>query len=142
MSPTQSVKFIASDTALELVKHAGAHAASLGEQVAIAVVDCYGHTVACVRMDGAHPDLLQFASDKAYTSGTQGRTTKDFYNRMTQSPDDALGLGNRARLTVWEGGVPIRSGGALIGGIGVSGAAGHVDAACCEAALRAVGLAH
>jgi glc operon protein GlcG len=140
MSHIQILQFIGHGTALALVGHALAHAEKNGWQVAVAVVDGYGNTVASARMDGAHPALSDFAADKAYTSGTQGRTTKDFYARMSQSPDDALGLANRARLTVWEGGVPIRLDGHLIGGIGVSGAKGHEDVACAEAALLAAGL--
>jgi len=35
---------------------------------------------------------------------------------------------------------PIRAGGALAGGLGVSGAASAVDRACAEAGLRAAGL--
>jgi glc operon protein GlcG len=141
MTHVQKLEFIGHNTALSLVGHAIDHAAKNGWQVAVAVTDSHGNTVAGARMDGAHPALSEFAADKAYTSGTQGRTTKDFYARMSQSPDDALGLANRSRLTVWEGGLPIRLGGALIGGIGVSGAKGHEDVACARAALMAVGLA-
>jgi uncharacterized protein GlcG (DUF336 family) len=44
------------------------------------------------------------------------------------------------RLVVFAGGLPIRADGALIGGVGVSGAASAVDRACAQAGLTAAGL--
>ena len=50
-----------------------------------------------------------------------------------------LGFSARPRLVVFGGGLPIRAGGALIGGIGVSGASEAQDEECARAALDAIG---
>ena len=50
-----------------------------------------------------------------------------------------LGFSAQPRLIIFGGGLPIRSGGALIGGIGVSGASEEQDGICAHAGLRAIG---
>ncbi len=80
------------------------------------------------------PAILEFATDKAYTA-TLGKSSMAFSERMGSSPSLTMGLANRPRLCAWEGGEPIHEAGHLIGAIGVSGAAGHEDRACAEAAL-------
>ncbi len=140
MSHARQVSVISYESAAGLVAHAVAHARANGWEVAVVVVDPFGHTVASGRMDGVPVPIMDYASDKAFTAATQGKTTRAFFERMSRSPDDAMGLANRDRLCVWEGGVPVRADGKVIGGIGVSGAAGKDDVACAEQALAAVGL--
>ena len=122
-----------------MVADAIAHAAANGWSVAVAVVDPSGHVIASGRMDGAPPPILEFAGDKAYTA-TLGKTSLAFGERMAELKSLELGLGTRRRLLAWEGGVPVRENGVLIGAIGVSGASGHEDAACATAAIAAAGL--
>ena len=83
---------------------------------------------------------LEFALDKAYTAATMRKGTEAFFERMTSSPSLTLGFQNRARLMVWGGGLPIVHEGAVVGGIGVSGAQDFEDVACAKAALAAQGL--
>lgn len=117
------------------VEHAKAH----GWTVAVAIVDPSGGLVAAGRMDGVVPATFNIAWDKAVTT-TMGRSTKAFGARMVSEPEMALGAANRPNTCAWEGGLPIFSAGVLVGGIGVSGASGHEDAACALAAIKAVGL--
>ena len=86
-----------------------------------------------------HPQLVEFALDKAYTSGTLRKSSKDFGERMASSTTLTLGLGSRDRFLAWGGGVPILEGANCIGGLGVSGAQEHEDIACAEAAIIATG---
>jgi glc operon protein GlcG len=125
--------------AARMVAHAVAHAEANGWQVAVAVVDPSGHVLAAGRMDGAPPPILEFATDKAFTA-ILGKTSLAFGERMAEQKSLELGLGTRRRLLAWEGGVPIREDGELIGAIGVSGASGPEDAACARAAIEAEGL--
>ncbi len=127
------------EAAAALVAHAVAHARANGWRVAVAVVDPSGHVLASGRMDGAPPPILDFATDKAFTA-TLGKTSLAFGERMAQLKSLELGLATRPRLLVWEGGLPERESGLLVGAIGVSGASGHEDAACARAALAALGL--
>jgi uncharacterized protein GlcG (DUF336 family) len=134
-----SRRILAYETAARMVATATAHAAENGWRIAVAVVDPFGHVIASGHMDGAAPPILEFATDKAYTA-ILGRTSLAFGERMAQLKSLELGLGTRDRLLVWEGGIPVRKDGELIGAIGVSGASGHEDAACARAAIEAEGL--
>lgn len=126
--------------ALQLVHHVLDHAASRGWSVAVVVADPGGEVLASARMDGVAPATLGFATDKAFTAATMRRSTRDFFTRMNGTDELRVGLANRPRLITWQGGLPICHEKAVIGGIGVSGAQGHEDAECAEAALRSLGL--
>lgn len=131
---------IAFDAANDLIAAAIAHARANGWCIAAVVLDPGGAVVASARMDGVAPPILDIATDKAFTA-TLGKSTRAFFERMSSSPDLTLGLQTRSRLCAWEGGLPIRSGAALVGAIDVSGAAGPEDVACAEAALSSMGFA-
>ena len=136
---TQDVSVVTYETARRLIEEVMAHAEANEWSVAAAVLDPWGAVVSSGRMDGVSPAILEIANDKAYTA-TMGKSTKAFYERISSAPELAMGLQNRRRFCAWEGGVPIRDGNGLIGALGVSGAAGHEDAACAEVALLALGL--
>ncbi|MEM8630392.1 MAG: heme-binding protein [Pseudomonadota bacterium] len=138
---SHGVQVISHDCAKRLIDRAMAHARQNAWHVAVVVLDPWGAVVASGRMDGVPPAILNIACDKAYTAAL-GKSTRAFYERMSSSPDLAMGLQNRDRLCAWEGGLPIRQGEVLIGAIGVSGAAGPEDVACAQAALEAQGLSH
>ncbi len=132
-----SVEVIRYETAAALVAAALRHATEKGWSVASAVVDPWGAIVASGRMDGVAAPILEFAADKAYTA-TLGKPTSTFAERMASSAGLTLGLQTRPRLCAWDGGVPIRWNGKMIGAMGVSGAAGPEDVECAEAALASL----
>ena len=134
------VPVITYEAACALISEVVNHAQANRWRVAVVVLDPWGSVVASGRMDGVSPVVMEIASDKAFTA-TLGKSTKAFYERMSSSTDLAMGLQTRPRLCTWEGGLPIRQDGVLVGAIGVSGAAGPEDVACAEAALAALGLA-
>lgn len=131
---------VASASAARLVEIAVAEAARNGWAVAAAVVDRAGAPLALIRMDDATPLIAEFALDKAYTAATLRRSTESYYERLAGSPSLALGFGNRPRLMVWGGGLPIVRDGQVLGGIGVSGALSSEDVACARVALEALGF--
>lgn len=106
-----------------------------------AVVDLGGRVVAALRMDGAQVPALDLAIDKAFTAVSFDFPT-EFWASSTRPDGSDWGLSTAlgGRFVVFAGGLPIRAGGALAGGLGVSGAASAVDRACAEAGLRAAGL--
>lgn len=112
-----------------------------GVAMGAAVVDLGGRLVAALRMDGAQLPALDLAIDKAYTAVSFGFPT-EFWATSTRPEGSDWGLSTTlgGRIVVFAGGLPIRAGGALAGGLGVSGAASAVDRACAEAGLRGAGL--
>lgn len=135
-----SVTHIDVKTSLNLIASVLECAASNHWNVAASVVDAAGATIASARMDGVPAQILTFADDKAFTASTMRRTTAAYFDRMDQSASLRLGLANRDRLLVWGGGLPIKFEGAVVGGIGVSGAQDFEDVACAQEALRKAGL--
>ncbi|HMN86431.1 MAG TPA: heme-binding protein [Bauldia sp.] len=131
--PVQTITLAAAERA---VAAALAHARAQGWRGAVA--DPSGGLVAFGRMDGTPLPVADIAIDKAYTAATLRRSTRAFGERMAGSPTLSLGLANRARVLAWEGGLPIEVDGTVVGGIGVSGAAGPEDEACAAAAIAAL----
>jgi len=115
---------------------AEAEAARNGWGVAIAIVDSGANLVMLHRLDNAQLSSVRIAEAKAKTAAEFRRPTKVF--------EDALaggGIGLRVLTfgaSAAEGGVPIVSGGAIVGAIGVSGVQSHQDAQVAQAGADAV----
>jgi uncharacterized protein GlcG (DUF336 family) len=138
-SVAQSV--ITAEAAAAAVAAAVAHADTLGVRVNAAVVDAGGTLAAFLRMPGAFLHSVDIAIDKAYTAASFGFPTAQWGAVFGSDELLRIGLSERPRLVVIGGGLPLREAGALIGGIGVSGASAEQDEACALAGLRAIGLA-
>ena len=116
-------------------------AASVGELLAVAVVDRGGNLVAELRMDGAQLGASSLALDKAYTSVAFGLPTGAWSDSSTPGSSDwGLSATLQGRAVVFPGGVPVYLDGHLIGGVGVSGAKSTVDEHCAETAVVGAGL--
>ena len=137
-------RVISADAAAAAVAAAVAHAGTLGVRINAAVVDGSGTLAAFLRMPGAFLHSVGIAIDKAYTAASFGFPTSQWPQILAGDEALRLGLPMRPRLVVFGGGLPIvessNDGGALIGGIGVSGASAEQDEACARAGLDAIGL--
>ncbi len=107
-----------------------------GYAVSAVVVDHGGNTVVSLRADNASVHTTENARRKAYTAMTFKMPTEEFVKLMETNPvrrqqttlPNVIGIG---------GGVPIKIGNEVIGGIGVSGSPG-VDEPCVMAGLNKV----
>jgi len=115
------------------------HAESLGLRINVGVTDAAGNLMAFLRMPGAFPQSIQIAIDKAYTAGGFGFPTAKWMAVFGEDEGMKLGFSAQPRLIVFGGGLPLRVGGELAGGIGVSGASAAQDAECALAGLSAIG---
>ncbi|MET0898447.1 MAG: heme-binding protein [Mycobacterium sp.] len=128
--------------ATSLLAGVAAHAESEGIRLAAAVVDRGGNVVASMRMDSAQLGAMSLALDKAVTAVSFGYPTRAWIASSAPGGSDwglAHTLGGRA--VVFPGGVPVFADGALVGGLGVSGAASDVDEKCAIQAVLSTGLA-
>jgi uncharacterized protein GlcG (DUF336 family) len=116
-----------------------AHAERIGVRINVAVADSGGNLAGFLRMPGAFLQSIDIAIDKAYTAAGFGFSTKDWMQLIGHDEGMKLGFSARPRLVVFGGGLPIRAGGVLIGGIGVSGTSEAQDEECARAALDAIG---
>ena len=100
---SRSAPAVSCESAARLVEAATSHARANGWSVAVAVVDPWGAVVASGRMDVVSPVVLEIATDKAYTAAL-GKSSKEFFERMSSTAELTLGLQTRPRLCAWEGG--------------------------------------
>ena len=113
-----------------------------GYRVSASVVDRAGVLRAMMRADGAGPHTVDSSRKKAYTAASLRRATSDLADMIAKQPAlQALREMNESILMV-GGGLPIEIAGEGVGAIGVGGAPGtHLDDACAEAGLDAIGAA-
>ena len=108
-----------------------------GYKVSVTIVDKGGNVAASIRGDGTGPHTMEFSRLKAYTARTRNQTSlqtmkllEDPANAFIRQIPGVVGVG---------GGVPIRAGNEVIGGVGVSGApGGEKDEVCANAGLAKV----
>ena len=127
---------INSDVAKKIAAGAVAESKKNGWRMAIAIVDNHGMLVYYERMDDTQTGSVQIALDKAKAAAMFRRPTKAFEDGIAKGRVALLGL---TGATPIEGGLPIMTGGKVIGGIGVSGANADQDAAAAVAGLKGAG---
>lgn len=112
------------------------------QNVAVAIVARDGDTKVVLKGDGAGPQTVAASQGKAFTSAAMGRDTAGLATFISTNPANNGLRDLDSRMVIQGGGLPIRIGGALVGGIGVGGApSGDIDAACALAGLKAIGAA-
>jgi len=107
-----------------------------GYAVAVVVVDRGGDTMVALRADDAGPHTMENARRKAYTARTFRMSTEEFIQEMKTRPvrREQTTLPNVIAI---NGGMPIKVGKDVIGGVGASGSPG-VDEECVNAGLAKV----
>lgn len=109
----------------------------------ITVVDSKGLIKSQIVMDGAFPHAIETSLRKARTAASRKKETHLLEEVTSTEPDIAMTF-NAIGLTTLSGGVPIRVGDQVIGGMGISGAPGEDengddhDAVIVNLALKAV----
>jgi uncharacterized protein GlcG (DUF336 family) len=111
-----------------------------GHKVSATVVDRAGVMKMLMRADGAGPHTTDSSSRKAYTAASLRRPTTELGELMAKVPTLQALRDMNDKILILGGGLPIEIGGEVVGGIGVGGAPGtHLDDACAEAGLEAIG---
>ena len=135
---TFTTKSLTPETALKAAQAALAKCRADGYQVAVAVVDRSGLTQVLLRDRYAGAHTVDFATNKALSAVSFRTNTRDL-ERATRPSESMSGLRHMPRATAVGGGVMVEGGGALMGGIGVSGApGGDADHVCATAGLKAI----
>src|SRR5512142_229306 len=93
-------------------------ARDIGQPMNIAVVDAGGNLVAHVRMDNAWIGSVDISINKAWTSRAFDIATKDLAG-FSQSGGQFFGIhvSNHGRVMIFAGGIPLKKGGQVAGGI-------------------------
>ena len=110
--------------------------------LSVCVVDAGGHPIAFERSDGASPMRFKVAHGKANGAIQMGIGSRALFERAEAQPyfiQSMNALAGGALVPV-PGGVLIRSGGTIIGAVGVTGDSSDNDEACAVAAITAAGF--
>ncbi|MGE4278298.1 MAG: heme-binding protein [Magnetospirillum sp.] len=109
-----------------------------GWQAAVAVVDRGGNTQVLLRDRYAGPHTVPVATGKAWTA-VSFRTDTSELVKLTAPGMPQSGMRHVPGATIIGGGIKIEAAGALIAGIGVSGApGGESDDICAKAGVAAI----
>lgn len=111
-----------------------------GYNVSVAVVARDGATKVLLKADMSGPHTGSSAEGKAFTAAALGRDADELADFIAANPNNNGLRDMDSRFVIQAGGLPIRVGEALVGGIGVGGAPnGGLDADCARAGLTAIG---
>jgi len=124
--------------ARRIIAAAEKKAEEIQQPMNIAVVDTGGNLVAHVRMDNAWIGSVDISINKAWTARAFDISTKELAEN-SQSGDQFFGIhaSNHGRVMIFAGGIPLKRGDKVVGGIGVSGGLGKQDQAVAEAGAAA-----
>ena len=131
-------KVLSPDTALELAQAALEACRAKGFQVAVAVVDRFGHPQVMLRDRFAGPHTPSTAINKGWTAVSFRTNTTDLLG-LSQPGQPQAGIRGLPNVVILGGGIVIEGAGATLGAIGVSGApGGPEDDHCAKAGIDAV----
>jgi uncharacterized protein GlcG (DUF336 family) len=111
--------------------------AAKGYRVSAVVVDRDGETIVALRGDNASPHTMENARRKAYTANSFRTSTADYAKRFANNDSLVHQQVTLPNVIAIPGGLPVKVGEDVIGGVGVSGSPG-VDEPCVQAGLDKV----
>ncbi len=122
------------DLAKGIAEAALAECRGKGFHTAAVVVDKGGHVLVSLRDEQATPQTGELARRKAYTARMYRSTTAEWVARMEKDPSLAPQR-DLADVIALGGGVPIKVGDDVIGGVGSAGSSQPQDDACAKAGV-------
>lgn len=135
---TFTTQSLTPEAALKAAQAALAHCRDGGYQIAVGVVDRAGLPQVVIRDRYAGAHTVDTALAKAW-SATSFKNSTGALAEETQAGKSMSGIRHLPGVAMLGGGLMIEAGGALLGGIGVSGApGGEIDEACAQAGLAAI----
>lgn len=126
------------DIAKFLLEAAEKKAKEMGLAEDIAIVDDGANLIAFHRMDHAKIAGIDIAQNKAWTSvALQMPTSNLAQAAQPGSPSFGINTTNHGRVVILGGGVPLKVGEEIVGGIGASGGTSAQDVEVVNAAVQA-----
>ena len=111
--------------------------AAKGYAVSAVVVDRDGEVIVAMRADNAGPHTMENARRKAYTARSFRTATSEYAKRYADNNPVVHQQVTLPNVIAIPGGLPVKVGGDVIAGVGVSGSPG-VDEPCVQAGLDKV----
>ena len=116
--------------ARELIRAVEQRAAQMGVNAVVAVSDAAGHVVAVECMENAYIASFDVAVNKAFTVTALQMSTAQL-KPLAQPGASLYGIQftNGGKIVIFGGGEPLKRGGRIVGGLGVSGGTEEQDTA-------------
>ncbi|GAB6105554.1 cob(I)yrinic acid a,c-diamide adenosyltransferase [Blautia glucerasea] len=124
------------DSAKRLIEKIEEEAKRRGKNAVIAVCGPEGNPVAVHVMDGAFLVSFDVATKKAYTSVAVKMSTMEL-SKLAQPGETFYGVDkmDNGKIVIFAGGIPLKVGDTIIGGLGISGGTGEEDHSLAEYGL-------
>ncbi len=121
------------DIAKKLIDRVEQEALRRGTHAVISVCNAEGNPIAVHVMDGAFLVSFDAAMKKAYTAAAVRMSTMEF-GKMAQPGGTFYGADklDNGKIVIFGGGVPLKIGDTVIGGLGISGGTGEEDHSLAE----------
>ena len=121
------------ETAKKLIDRIEQEALRRGERAVISICNAEGNPVAVHVIDGAFLVSFDAAMKKAYTAAAVRMSTMEF-GKMAQPGGTFFGADklDDGKIVIFGGGVPLKIGDTVVGGLGVSGGTGEEDHSLAE----------
>jgi uncharacterized protein GlcG (DUF336 family) len=123
--------------ALTIAQGAVESCAAKGYPESAVVVDRDGETIVAIRGDNAGPHTMENARRKAYTAMSFRLSTTEYAKRFADNNPVVRQQVTLPNVIAIPGGLPIKVGDEVVGGVGASGSPG-VDEPCVQAGLDKV----
>ena len=124
-------------TALAIAQASVESCIAKGYSVTAVVVDRSGETIVAIRGDNAQPYTMENARRKAYTAANFRIPTAEYAKRYADNNPVVHQQVTLPNIIAIPGGLPIKVGPEVIGGVGASGSPG-LDEPCVQAGLDKV----
>ncbi len=110
-----------------------------GKAAVIAVADNHGELLALLRVGEVGLPSINIAMNKAYTAARDRNATGNI-GRAVRDPDNGFDINyfGDKRFIGWDGGLPVRVNGSVVGSVGVSGLTGEEDVALAQLGIDAI----
>ncbi|KMW58504.1 hypothetical protein AIOL_003479 [Candidatus Rhodobacter oscarellae] len=128
-------KVLTHQAVLAMLAAAVAKADQIGQPQCVVIVDASGESLGEIRMTGAKYLSRKSARAKARTAASIGAPS----SAIPEPVRPLIAAATEGDVTGLGGGLPIRMGGVLVGGIGVGSGTPEQDVAVAQAALAAIG---
>lgn len=135
MSFTKPALILTDAAVLAMLSAAQSAATQMGQPQCIVIVDTSAVVLGSLRMAGARVLSFRSASAKAQTAASTGNPS----GALPEAVRVTIAVATEGGMTGLPGGLPIRIGGVLVGGIGVGSGTGAQDETVARAALSAIG---
>ena len=134
-----TLKRLSSDEAKIMIAAAERKSEEIGVPMCIAATDESGNLIGFTRMDGGKVSSISIAIDKAFTAAA-ARNATSFYNEVCRpgSPTFGIHVTNQGHFSIIGGGLPVKSGAAIVGAIGASSGTAAQDIEVAQAGLDAL----